>query len=346
MPGRFLTVGAGVFAGAAAVGAIWWWTGDGSTEAALGQRPGIAPPDYVYLDNARVVLYLGQMEGGVAASEKLTEELTQNRNATLAASGFQIGGSAGRASAVERVVTPTATTRFYRLLDRLEAGGFLETVDAAASGKTLARAFSTLPEGSFVRLQNCALRIPRYAEYGRALQPTRGRITAEDAWATFTATIAGDAEESLTSQFAQFEAGRIDGLTGGAVLAGDEATKKRLAAAAPELARVARQNPRVPMSCGETSNPPRGAFDLLLPIRLGELSPERALLAGPVTVVGKVVRAVRRDEDTYVDKASLALFDKPVATAQVFGGEGEGGLAADVTVLPPGAVILPIAIYK
>ena len=331
-------------AGAAAVAAVWWWVGDGETQAAPGQGSGIPPPDYVYLDNARVVLYLGQIEGGLAASEKLTEELTRNRNATFAASGFQIGGSSDRSSAVERVVTPTATARFYRLLDRLEADGFLRTVDAAAPGKALARAFAPIPEGTFVRLQNCSLRIPPYVEYGQAVQPTRARISPEDAWNTFVAA-GGDVEARMTSQAAEFEAGRITGATGTGTIQADESTKKGLAVAAPELARVVRRNPRVPTSCGETANPPRGAFDMLVPIRLGELSPERSLLAGPVTVVGKVVRAVRRD-DVYVDQASLGLFAEPVAAAGVWGGDGEGGLAADVTVLPPGAVILPIAIYK
>lgn len=344
MPGRrFLTVAGGVVAGAAAVAAVWWWVGDGRTEAALGDGPGIAPPDYVYLDNARVVLYLGQIEGGVAESEKLTEELTQNRNASVAASGFQIGGSANRSSAVERVVTPTATARFYRLLERLEADGFLRTVDAAAPGKALARAFAPIPEGTFVRLQNCTLRIPPYVEYGRSVPPDR-RLSPEEAWNAYLLT-GGDAEAALTAQIAAVEAGRAQGATGIPVYRVNDATERGLAAAAPRLAQVMRQNPRVPTSCGETANPPRGAFDLLVPIRLGELSPERSLLAGPVTVVGKVVRAVRRD-DVYVDQASLALFAEPVATAGVWGGDGEGGLAADVTVLPPGAVILPIAIYK
>ncbi|NUT55435.1 MAG: hypothetical protein HOQ03_05570 [Thermoleophilia bacterium] len=339
---RFLTVTGGVVAGAAAVAAIWWWTGDGATASALGRGPSIAPPDYVYLDNARVVLYLGQIEGGVAASERLTEQLTQNRNATVAASGFQVGGSSGRSSAVERVVTPTATARFSRLLDRLDAEGFLRTVDAAAPGKALAQAFGGIEEGTFVRLRNCSLRIPPYVEYGQAVQPS-ARLSPDDAWTAFLAT---GVDTVLTFQTAQVEAGRSTVLTGTGTAQADEATKRGLAAAATQLARVVRRNPRVPASCGETANAPRGALDMLVPLRLGELSPERSLLAGPVTVVGKVVRAVRRDEDAYVDTASLALFAEPVATANVFAGEGEGGLAADVTVLAPGAVILPIAIYK
>ena len=69
---------------------------------------------------------------------------------------------------------------------------------------------------------------------------------------------------------------------------------------------------RVPMSCGETASPPPRGL-VLLPIRLGDLSPEHCLLAGPVTVVGKLVRAVRRPDDAYVDSASLGLFNEPVA---------------------------------
>lgn len=51
--------------------------------------------------------------------------------------------------------------------------------------------------------------------------------------------------------------------------------------------------------------------------------------------------------DAYVDSASLALFDEPVgAVTAALGGDALGGLEADVTVLSPGAVILPIAIYR
>jgi hypothetical protein len=92
---------------------------------------------------------------------------------------------------------------------------------------------------------------------------------------------------------------------------------------------------------------PRGV-DLLIPIRLRQLSPEQSLLAGPVTVVGKVVRAVRHG-DNYVDEASLALFSDAVAGMDAAAGPDStltSELATDVTVLAPGAVILPIAIYK
>jgi hypothetical protein len=339
-----LSVTAGVVAGAAAVAVIWWWIGGGGTADTLRGDPGIPPPDYVYLDNARVALYLGQMEGGLSASEKLTEQLTQNRNATLAASGLQLGGSSDRSSSVERVVTPTATARFYQLLDRLDAHSYLHTVDAAVQGKPLARAFAPIPEGAFVRLRNCRLRIPRYVEFGELLRASRGRMSPLEA---FLAAGSGTEEAFLTLEAAEYEAGRIKGLVGTGQVAFSAADKRRIDAAAPKLVRVVGRNPRVPMSCGDTANPSRSGFDMLLPIRLGGLSSERSLLAGPVTVVGKVVRAVRRPDDAYVDTASLAIFDKAVGAVDEWaGGSGVGGLAADVTVLPPGAVILPIAVYK
>lgn len=70
------------------------------------------------------------------------------------------------------------------------------------------------------------------------------------------------------------------------------------------------------MSCAGTVNPRPHALDLLFPMRLGELSTEQSLLAGPVTLVGKIVRVVRRPDDAYIDTASLALFDDPVASVK------------------------------
>lgn len=343
-----LSVAGGVIAGAVAVAAIWWWVGDGRTASALRHGPGIAPPDYVYLDNARVVLYLGQMEGGLAASEKLTEQLTQNRNATLAASGFQIGGSSDQSSSVERVVTPTATARFYRLLDRLQGNGYLHTVDADARGTVLASAFASIPEGTFVRMHNCRLRIPPYVQFGQTLRASRGRMSPFDALLDAGVSRREQLAKKVAEVHRAQRAGRDVGMTGIPAVRIPAWAERRLAAAAPRLAQVVGRNPRVPVSCGETANPSPGGLDMLFPIRLGELSPERSLLAGPVTVVGKLVRAVRRPDDVYVDSASLALFDGPVGAVYAVADldDGVGGLDADVTVLSPGAVILPIAIYK
>jgi hypothetical protein len=86
-----------------------------------------------------------------------------------------------------------------------------------------------------------------------------------------------------------------------------------------------------------------------MPIRRGNLSSEQSLLAGPVTVVGKLVRAVRKPGQEYVDDASVAAFTGPlekVDESQNDGNQLGGELTSDAVVLAPGAVILPVAIYK
>jgi hypothetical protein len=341
---RVLIVAGGVVAGAAVIAAIWWSAGGGGAASGLEQDPGVPPPDYVYLDNARVVLYLGQIEGGLSKSETLTKQLTQNQNATVAASGFQLGGSSGQSSSVERVVTPTATARFYRLLDRLQAHGYLRTIDANAQTKVLARAFVEAPEGTFVRLRNCRLQIPSYVRFGQLLRASRGRMAPFDALLDTGTSRSVRAEEVLTG--ARFQAGRIKAAVGGGLARITARDQRRLAAAAPQLVQAVGPNARVPVSCAGAVNPRAHGLDLLFPIRLGDLSPDHGLLAGPVTVVGKLVHAVRRRDDAYVDSASLAYFDGPVGAVNAALPDTFGGLDADVTVLAPGAVVQPIAIYK
>jgi hypothetical protein len=68
-------------------------------------------------------------------------------------------------------------------------------------------------------------------------------------------------------------------------------------------------------------------------------------------VVGKVVLPVRNKNDFYFDNGSLTTFSQvldrldPAANgpgSQMY----ENELIADAVVLPPGAVIIPIAIYR
>jgi hypothetical protein len=71
----------------------------------------------------------------------------------------------------------------------------------------------------------------------------------------------------------------------------------------------------VPLSTcdGKTDFRPIGV-DLLFPIRLANLSSDASLLAGRVTLVGKLVRAFREPGEEYVDDASFATFSEPVGT--------------------------------
>jgi hypothetical protein len=343
--------------GAAVVGVLWLSSGGSDHPAAslasLGQAPGIAPPDYAYLDNARVVLYLGQLQGGLAKSEQLTQQLTKSKTAGVTAGGLSLGGSTGSAASAERVVTPTATARFYQLLDLLGRDGYLHTINAGATPHQVEHAFAGVPEGSFVRMNNCTLRLPSYVQLQQLAGASSGYVSASNEYAG-----AGQAPPvaSQARDAALQAAGRIKNYLPPAVSTEAAAVERRLSKAIEGLGKAAGRDPRVPLSTcdAKTNYRPRGV-DLLFPIRLANLSSEQSLLAGPTTVVGKLVRAVREPGEEYVDNASLATYAGPVAKVDVAGAPTlqyapahtlNDELSADAVVLAPGAVILPIAIYK
>jgi hypothetical protein len=249
-------------------------------------------------------------------------------------------------------VTPTATARFYQLLDLLSRDGYLHTIDAAASPAKLKHAFAAIPEGSFVRLSGCTLRLPGYVRLEQIWRASRG--TESPLGAVLTATQNNVSNGGATSYdeitSALGSAGRLKQAVGSAEVAIRTGAERRLGHAIDGLERAVGSNPRVPLSTcdGKTDYRPRGV-DLLFPIRLGGLSGEASLLAGPVTLVGKLVRAVRKPGQEYVDDASFATFSGPTNTldsVQAAGTEYYKELDADAVVLAPGAVILPIAIYK
>jgi hypothetical protein len=356
---RRLLLAAGALVGAALVGLAWLFLGNHGNSsvqgslASLGQAPGIAPPDYAYLDNARVALYLGQMQGGIAKSEQLTQQLTQGRNAGVSAGGLSLGGSTGSSSQAERVVTPTATARFYQLLDLLGRDGYLHTINEAGSPAAIRQEFDGIAEGSFVKLTGCKLRLPSYVQLEQISRSTKGTESPLDMY--FAATGSGFSTGEDTSGD-EIEAARSMADPHHVGLPSAERNfapfiLRPLGPAIRSLDKTVGQNPRVPLSTcdGRTDYRPRG-IDLLVPIRLANLSSEPGLLAGPVTVVGKLIRAVRSDGQEYADEPSFATFAGPVkkidkiqlSDDKTLGDE----LTADAVVLAPGAVILPVAIYK
>ena len=347
----FLSFAAGLGVGLAAIVFAWFVLGGDAQSVALEDDPGIPPPEYVYLDNARVLAYLSQIEGGLSAGEKRTRRVSATRSAGASAGGVEAGGSAESESFVEAVVTPTATTSFYRLLDRLGDKGYLAELDAAAPPTAFAQELGTVAEGSFARIANCRLRLPTYVQMEQVIDETPGPITALEAALTAER---GTEQEFLAQQKARAEAERDAGETqvgmvGLGAYALSPADERRLSRAAERFAAAIPPTARVPLSTCANRVLQRSRPDLLLPVSLDGLTDERSLLAGPVTVVGKVVRQVRKPEDSYVDREALAAYSHPVAaiddaleTESAMSDE----LSGDVAVLPPGAVILPLAIYK
>jgi hypothetical protein len=343
--------------GAAAVGLAWLFLGSHGNSsvqgslASLGQAPGIAPPDYAYLDNARVALYLGQLQGGIAKSEQLTQQLTQGRSAGVSAGGLSLGGQTGSSSQAERVVTPTATARFYQLLDLLDRDGYLHTINEAGKPAAIRKEFAGTAEGSFVKLTGCTLRLPSYVQLMQISRATKGTESPLDMFFAATgSTFSAGATTAVDEIGAAQNLANPHQISLGS--AGRAFVAPGLGPAIRSLDKTVGSNPRVPLSTcdGQTDYRPRG-IDLLVPIRLASLSSEQSLLAGPVTVVGKLVRAVRKNGQEYADAPSFATFAGPARALDAATNLAEergfnDELTADAVVLAPGAVILPVAIYK
>lgn len=345
---RILLTGAALVGGAI-VGLAWLFLGNDSNSgasaslAALAQAPGIAPPNYAYLDNGQVALYLGQLEGGLATSEQLTQQLTQSRSAGLNVGGSSLGGSTGSQSTAQREVTPTATARFYQLLDLLGRDGFLHTIDASLPPEKLKRAFARVREGSFVKLTNCSVQVPDFVRLEQLSRTSRGATSPSDLLLSATN---GDTRYNAL-EIARAMAGRTNHLVGNATAVFPAGAEQRIGKAERALDKAG-PNPLVPLSTcdGRTDNEPKGV-DYLFPIHLADLSTEQSLLAGPVTIVGMLVRSVRDKSQDYVDQSSFTTFAAPVSRLdQLAGGQMYNELVADAVVLNPGAVILPMAIYK
>jgi hypothetical protein len=152
---------------------------------------------------------------------------------------------------------------------------------------------------------------------------------------------------SLPVAEALHNAGRIRGIgvTDNPAFVGEGKVERQLGRDIKTFDNTVGADPRVPLSScdGAIDLHPRGV-DLLFPIRLANLSSEESLLAGPVTLVGKLVRAVRKPGQEYVDDASLATFSGPVEKIDGSQGGDESRLGDELTsdsvVLAPGAVIL------
>ena len=159
-PARLASPSASVSRSASPWSGFVWLYLSRATTSAPSSRIRIPPPEYAYLaDNPRVLVYLGQIEGGLSSSETRTRNVTEARTGGVAAGG-RLGGSASRGETVQETVTPTETARFYRLLDRLGDKGYLRELNASSPPATFAKALADVPEGFFIRIAGCKLRVP------------------------------------------------------------------------------------------------------------------------------------------------------------------------------------------
>jgi hypothetical protein len=344
---RSLLVGAALV-GAAAVGLAWVFLGgDGGTSTTSFQvSPGIPPVVFLYLDNGHIASYLAQLQGGAATSETLSQQATQEKNASVSANGVGAGASSSQQSAAQLSLTVNNQSRFVDLLGLLGARGYLHAIDMAARDNVVKREFATVPVGDFVKLSQCTVDLPSYVQEEQLWRAEKGRLPVlqfVNSGGPSVVEVPTKLAANRDKIVAEGKKPPAEGYTGRA----SQIPAGNLAQARPEMNRLVHRvgrNPRVPLTtCGPDGYDPH-APDLLMPIRLGQLSSDQSALAGRVTLVGKVVLAVRHPNDYYVDLATLQQWSgAPFWTAE---NAAPDNLDDTATVLAPGYVIQPIAIYK
>src|SRR5204863_9392850 len=124
------------------------------------------------------------------------------------------------------------------------------------------REFAQVPEGTFVQLRRCRLRIPSYIQLAQLNFGSSGYFSPSMAYRGL-----GEGQP-LTNEalgYARVRAGRQKDFLGGGVRA--QRGDARLARTMEHLAAVAKRNPRVPFSTcdGSPAAKPRGV-DLLLAV--------------------------------------------------------------------------------
>jgi hypothetical protein len=300
------------------------------------------PAEYLYLDSERVFAYLGQLLGGLSASQTRSNSIENALTADLKGGSLaELARSQKELQSVQEVVTPTAADRFYRLLIVLRQGksrrpsareaNWLFTLDGhpgPESYGTFKNRLTDIHEGDFVRIVDAHLVLPPFAAF---LPKTR--------YAT-PYTPPGVARPK--------HFGRLLDRPGGE----RELSRYRQLLGA---------NPTLPFVL-----PVRGyvRLTIFVPARYQALFDNPRLLSGNLTVVGKVIfkdprlpgekpciRLAHRCE--YVDRQTIAswgsaLTSGPRLVRQVLGVEGRAvdTVRAFVRFGVPIMVVLPIAIYQ
>lgn len=340
---RLRLAGAVLF-GAAAVGVLWLVLGGGgsSATASFQVSPGTPPVVFLYLDNGHIASYLSQLQGGSATIEQLSRQATASKNASVGVNGVSAGGSSSQESTAALTLTVTNQSRFTSLLDLLQTDGFLHTVDMGARDRLIKREFAAVPNGAFVKLTNCTLTLPTYVQDEELWRAARGHLSAYQLYQGNGTDLREVPVANEAVNYKYHKEGKRPPPSFGPALQFQPFPKGQpLSVARPEMDRLVRRvgaNPRVALSsCNPDGYDPIG-LDLLMPIRLGAFTANQTALASPVTLVAKVMLTLRRHND-YVDLATLNQW----AGADFW---TNGELDSDATVLAPGWVLQPIAIYK
>jgi hypothetical protein len=308
------------------------------------------PAEYLYLDTARVLAYLGQVEGGLSKEEKRTLGVSQKTSAQLTGGKVaELSAEVNSQIASEQTVAPTVADRFYRFLrlmrvDRRDDrppslthdGRWLNDLDAPVSGANTPQSvrqkvLTPLEEGEFIRIRVARLCAPAYVGVLRKLAYLPGCTASSNRPGTPPRTAASRSERKATKAYARR-------LPKGTLI--------------PLMAKTRR---------ADRAGQPRQAITFLLPTPYSGLTPNAALLANPVTIVGKVVykdiRLKKPSTDVrplrYIDRSTVSTFtpllkhssDELLKRARLSRGHLKVKVKRSVTIRTPVVVLLPVAIY-
>jgi hypothetical protein len=363
---RKLPAWVGIISVAAAVGAIalllWVFRDSGSVTLPAADTP---PAEYLYLDNERVLTYLGQLVGGLAPSETQSESLTEALTAGLKGGELaDLSGSRTHAESVLRVVSPSASDRFYRLLATLRterserpweesethpdrSSRWLHTLDGHVSSEDSLRRFldeiGRVHEGDFVRIAGAHLFLPPFASFFRK--------TRYAAWWTPPGTVIPRHPPFLLS-----------------VQGGEAPVARYRSLLGPDVTLPF----VIPITVAEYK---KTRVTVFVPARYTRLADNARLLAGNLTVVGKVIYKDPRlpgagsckrlvpdparvpNPCRYVDRQTIssytaALVSGPPAIRSILGFADlpryrvRQSVRRFVRFVAPVLVVLPIAIYQ
>lgn len=350
-----------VIAGLIAVIAVGLFDGNQRSDAQAFEAP-LPPVEFLYLDGARVLDFLSELEGGhVGKVHKISKEIA-SLNAGGSGGGFAVGASSQHESVADSTVTRTEASLLGLLLNAL-AENESHGVSFHALELTSPSILKTIREGMLVRFVTHDLLSPGYI---RPYVVVRQSAT-------------------LAALFPQ-AAGDLVGAERAAVQRRKAESFARQVGPDPRITFVV--SPRTP----DSNDTP---LKVLMPMRYRNLTEERSLLekgrdqytGGRLVVFGKVIRVFRhataipcRNQSgrcpEYTDFATREIWRNPLEQASNFLIEhvshncvtqrveavreelispypsirGRGCFLAKLKrqteLYAPGAVILPIAIYK